>query len=155
MKRLIFLVYVTVFLGACTSNELKQLALQHAEKTFAAELKKELEGVMPPEHPLYETYIHYLVTSAEYEVEDLTKSSEQMQIAQVLAKVAPQKNRRVLAEIAAKRKLEHEAKSFNLGTALVLIEKQPGQTQGLEEKRYFLRLTRSGGGWKAEPLGSN
>lgn len=149
-----WLILSFIFLSACTSSEIKQLAIQHAETAYENDLKKEIEGVLDPQHPLYGTFLHYMVTSAEYEVEDLTKSQDDLQMAQVVVRTTPQKNRKVLAEIAAKRRLEHEAKSFNLGTALTLIQQQPGQPQGLEEKRFFLRFTKSGQGWKIEPIGS-
>lgn len=154
MKLKILLSILLWGLFGCTSGQLKEVAIQAAEKSYTEELRKEIEGILPQQHPLYETYVHYLVNSAEFQVEDLTKSTESLYLAQVLVKTTPQKNRKVLAEIAAKRKLEHEAKSFNLGTALILIEKQPGQIQGAEEKRYFMRLIQSGQGWRAEPMSS-
>ncbi|MFP5519082.1 MAG: hypothetical protein ACLGGX_04215 [Bdellovibrionia bacterium] len=150
---LIFTVFVLNLVG-CTS-ETKDMALNSAKQSYEEQLARELQEYMPLQHPLFGSWVHFVMTSSEFEVEDVSEVNEGMQMIQVKISTIPLKQRKVLADVSAKQNEEYKAKRFNIGSALSLIEQQPGHEKGKEEIRKIIRLRKIGGKWKTEEVSAS
>lgn len=151
--KILLIASVSAFLAvSCTQKAEKEMAIEAAKKQLEADVTLDAEAYMKAKHPLFKTYIFYLVSSAEFEVEDITDVDAETKMIQVKVLATPKKNRLVLADIAAKQDEEYKAKRFNLGSAINLIEQQPGMVSGQEESRQMVRLRRDGSSWKAEVI---
>lgn len=151
MKNFLLLALISSLTAlACTKKDGTPEAIAAAKNQYQAQVVADAEGFLDPKHPLFSSYVNYMLTSAEFSVAEVLEVSPESRVFQIKVVGVPQKNRKVLAEIGMKRKEEYQAKSFNFGSALNLVEQQEGMVKGPEETALFIRLQKGPQGWKAD-----
>lgn len=137
-------------LAGCTGGALKKKAEADGKDMFVRAVQLETQEVLPAEHELAGTFATYIERKTEISIGEIKESAQSAEV-QVFYKSVPAKNRRVLAEIAAKQ-LGAKASKFNMGNAAQLIEAQDGMVRGLEDGEFKIRYVKVGDSWSFDKL---
>lgn len=100
---------------------------------FNEMIQKESEETLKQSPVLQQSYIEFIQGHSEVLVGDIKFQGENQAVVSVVMKTYPQKLRQTLLEVTAKVD-SSKSRSFNFGEALVLIAKQKGQTEEVEQQ---------------------